>query len=166
MNYLPATLLRIFSLTLLWWILTGGQFRDPVIAAGVILAAAILSLRIQPPQPGTIRWSRWLAFAPWFLKQSILGGFDVAMRALRLPVRIEPVRVRYQPELGESGTLLFMWTVSLLPGTACVHRHDKDLVIHFLQRTDDPELQLDQLRTRIAALFEERERLPGSSGEV
>jgi len=151
--FLPTALFRLFTLALVWWILTGGQQRDLLVATAVILTATAFSLTIWPPRPGTIRLSGWLGFAPWFFKQSVLGGFDVAMRALQFPMRIEPEIIDYQPRLGESGTILFMWTVSLLPGTACVNRCDKGLVIHFLQRTGDPKTQLDQLQSRIAALF-------------
>lgn len=118
-----------------FWLLLIGP--DPVdLAAGLFAAAAATwtSLRLLPPSGGRLRYAALTRLALRFGQGSIMGGVDVARRALsvRLPLRpgfvVYPVRLPPGPARN-----LFCAFTSALPGTlpAGVDEHDA-LVYHCL----------------------------------
>ena len=127
-----------------WLVLTGANASD--LAAGSIAAVAATwaSLRLMPAQQWRLRPIRLAGFVLHFLRQSIVAGTDVALRALdpRLPLR--PGFVVYQARL-PPGTKrdAFCAIMSLLPGTLpCGPADGNGLTIHCLDVTQPVVEQL------------------------
>lgn len=149
-----GVLARILVFSLLWWILTEGG--SPFSALGVlgIGLAVLASFRLLPPRSWPLRPLAVLGFLPYFLWQSLLGGLDVASRAMRLRVDVTPIVITHAFSLkSEASRVLFLWVVSLLPGTAAVDIQGDLARIHALdQRLSDPAV-LRELELRVAAMF-------------
>lgn len=148
-----ALLSRLALFTLLWWILSGGRWSELAVIAVVIFVSAVSSLLLWPV--GSWRWRPLavLAFIPWFLWQSLCGGFDVAWRALQMRPSLQPRVVCMTIDLPENAACLFAWILSLLPGTACVHIEGDRFRIHLLDEVSLPKV--DELRRRVARLLHE-----------
>lgn len=103
---------------LLWIVLTGAATEALAYGAVAAFAAAVLSLKLYPPdRPGVGAWPV-VMFLPRFLVQSVVGGLDVARRALdpRLPVAPGWVELPLASRQVEANVLLG-GVVSILPGT-------------------------------------------------
>jgi multicomponent Na+:H+ antiporter subunit E len=127
-----------------WLVLTGADAGD--LAAGLVatVAATWASLRLMPAQQWDLRPIKLAEFVLHFLRQSIVAGIDVALRALdpRLPLR--PGFVVYPARL-PPGTKLdtFCAIMSLLPGTLpCGPAEGNGLTIHCLDVTQPVVEQL------------------------
>jgi multicomponent Na+:H+ antiporter subunit E len=146
---------RVALLAGLWWILTGGELRSWIFGVPAVAAAAYLSLKLAPAGGG---W-RWTAggvarFVPFFLWQSLSGGVDVAWRAFRPDMPLEPDLIEYEWRLAHAPARVFMaGTVSLLPGTLSAELGDRVLRVHTLVRGPRASEGLERLEERVAALF-------------
>lgn len=145
-------LVRILALSLLWWILTEGKAFSILGLLGIVLAV-LASFLLLPPRSWPLRPLAVVRFLAYFLWQSLLGGLDVALRAMRFRVDVTPTMITHVFSLqSEPARVLFLWVVSLLPGTAAVDIHGDYARIHALdQRLADPAI-LRELEWRIAAL--------------
>ncbi|GAA1809017.1 Na+/H+ antiporter subunit E [Nesterenkonia flava] len=124
MRWLTTGVVRAALVTLLWIFFAG--WNPEYVAYGMvsIAAATALSLWLLPPrEPSRLqRWPLRVWFSAvlfvWFLGQSVAGGVDVAVRALRRPVKIEPAVVVAPLQLPEGHArqraLLMM---NLMPGS-------------------------------------------------
>jgi multicomponent Na+:H+ antiporter subunit E len=127
-----------------WLVLTGADAAD--LAAGSIAAAVATwaSLRLMPVQQWRPRPIKLAGLVLHFLRQSIVAGTDVALRALdpRLPLR--PGFVVYQARLPPGTTRdAFCAIMSLLPGTLpCGPAEGNGLTIHCLDVTQPVVEQL------------------------
>jgi len=148
-----GAVLRIASFVLAWWAFTEGRWDEWGVAIVVIFAAALASFHVLPLR--SWRWSLTglLRFIPYFLQQSVLGGLDVAWRALhpRMPIKtgLEDFNTRLPRELPR---VFLAWTVSLLPGTASVRLVDDQLTVHVLF-DEDFESRMREVEDRIAKIF-------------
>lgn len=159
------------------WVFLAGWTADYALygVLGVIVATAF-SLALLPPRR-QVRVATWpqrawhtLVLIAWFAGKSALGGADVAVRALRRPVDIEPVVVRAPVQLPEGHArqlaLLMMNLMPgslvqrVIPGTAEDDRPgDADagltVELHTLAATLQPAEQWAQLQRRVGAAFGE-----------
>jgi multicomponent Na+:H+ antiporter subunit E len=145
--------LEVFvPLTLLWIALNGFE-RLPIgllaAAAGGALAGALASER-----PYRWRPLRLVGFVGFFLAESFRGGVDVASRALRPEMPIQPAFrwFRHGLPAGQPRTLLVS-ILSLLPGTLSADLVDDGatLVVHTL--TTGASASVERLQARIRWLF-------------
>lgn len=154
-NWTIQTFVLLFSA---WLILDGFQ------AAGLGLftcaVAAALSALLAPDHEHL--WLRWrlIGFLVFFLKESVLGGIDVAWRALHPRTPIDPAFQRYRMTLpeGQPRTLLIS-SISMLPGTlsADLEDHNRTLIVHSLN--PGAEKSIARLERMVTWLFS----LPGTS---
>ncbi|MBK1692939.1 Na+/H+ antiporter subunit E [Ectothiorhodospira mobilis] len=138
----------------LWWALTGGDPGSWMLGVPVAVAAAA-AVFLLPPGPGyRIRPFGAVAFAGYFLLQSVLGGVDVARRALAPRLHLDPGFVQYSVALppGPARTF-FMAVIGLLPGTLSVGVRGARIRVHVLDRGQDVPTQLLRLERRVAALY-------------
>lgn len=135
----------------LWGILTGGQGWLPGLLFS--LAAAVASCSLLAPT----RWSLSGAvrFLPYFAWQSIRGGVDVALRAVRPALPIDPLMVRHALSLDDGSARVFITNVvTLLPGTLSAELEEHELVVHVLNADSWRPATLTDLENRVAMLFD------------
>jgi multicomponent Na+:H+ antiporter subunit E len=153
----PAVALRVLGFAALWWMLTGGAAYGWSVAAVSVGAAAAVSLALAPP--GGRRWSvrGFGAFAIYFLQQSLLGGVDVARRALAPRLRLSPGFVEYPLRLPPGPARSFLLcAINLLPGTLSFQVRGDVACIHVLDTTAPVDARVRTLEGKVAALFGER----------
>ncbi len=91
---------------------------------------------------------------PFFLINSLLGGADVAWRALHPDLPIAPDLLKYLLRLPPGLPRVFMAnTVSLLPGTLSAALDQNILRIHVLDSRRDVLAELEALEQRVARMF-------------
>ena len=133
-----------------WLILSEFSAVDLLVGALAALMATVVSRRLLPPGPWTLRPVVLAGLAVRFLRQSIWAGIDVAWRALdpRLPLR--PGFVNYRPQLPPGPARnAFLTMMSLLPGTLpCGPDEEGALAIHCL---DVSQPVVEQLTAEEAA---------------
>ncbi|MEZ5536268.1 MAG: Na+/H+ antiporter subunit E [Thiolinea sp.] len=149
----------IFTLAMLalWLLLASGDFASLLLGIPFI-ALAWWSYRLQKrvsPQslsfslPGAVR------FLVFFLWESMRGGLDVASRVWRPHIPLAPDFIEYRLIFPEGPVrALFLYTISLLPGTLSVIVDENDrLQVHTLDASGDLQHELARLETRICDLF-------------
>ena len=155
----PATslvLTRAVLATLGWWVLTEGAIDWSWAAVGVptIAASAWVSAALMPP----LGWSwRGLGrFAVFFVRESLLGGIDVARRALdpRMPldphVAREPLRMHT-----DTARVMVANTLGLLPGSLAIEVDADELLVHALDAGMNVDDSIAATQVRVADLIRE-----------
>jgi multicomponent Na+:H+ antiporter subunit E len=148
----PGILRRGLLFAFVWWILVGGEIASWWIGMPAVLLAAAASFALLSPV--TVVWYELFRFVPFFLIRSLLGGVDVAWRALHPSMPITPHLVEYPIQLPSGLPCVFMAnTVSLLPGTLSAELGSECLKVHVLNGRKDVLSELETLEQRVAALF-------------
>ncbi len=141
-------------MALLWLGLNGLDGASWVVGGPAVLVAAWISVKLLPAV--TWRWSACgaLAFAGFFLRESVRGGWDVAWRALSPRLPLAPAIVCHPFHLPPGPSrLFFCGAINLLPGTAVVSIAEAKVCIHVLDASPRVEEELRALERRVAALF-------------
>ena len=149
--------LRFATLVLLWVVLAEGDLGTLWLGFLAVAAATLSSLVLLPPAGrswspvGTVR------FAGFFLRQSVVGGIDVALRALKPGLDLDPALVEYMTQLPKGGArVLFANTISLLPGTLSAEVRDRRLLVHTLAASPELQEELHLTEEAVARLFNVR----------
>lgn len=138
--------------TLLWWMLTDNAGWGFGILA--IAGATVGGLLFRPSHP--VRWSPWGAgrFLGYFLVKSLQGGIDVAWRAFHPALPLQPVWLEYPLRLPSGpARILFVNTISLLPGTLSGDLESDKVIVHVLTRDPGIIHELERLEQRVAHLY-------------
>lgn len=125
---------RALILALMWWALTGGQWGAWWFVLPVLMVATLAPLGLPTP---AATWRLSLAgglqFIPFFLKNSFLGGLDVARRAIAPRLDVQPGLYQHELEVPtESARIFLSHVVSLLPGTLSAELNGTTLTVHAL----------------------------------
>jgi multicomponent Na+:H+ antiporter subunit E len=149
--FVKSGLKRILFLALCWWALTEGSSAW-AFGVPVILIALVSSFLINPsgyrPLYGLPR------FLGFFLWHSLLGGIDVARRALHPKMPLAPAFVDFSLRLtDEAACVLLINTVNLLPGTLVAELDEQRLQVHVLDKGLPILESLRTVEERVAALF-------------
>jgi multicomponent Na+:H+ antiporter subunit E len=157
-----AAVLRVVLFTFIWIALAGPDIDSWVIGVPAILAATWASLALSgrkspdrnrrvPSILGMLR------FIPFFLWESLRGGIDVAARVMTPRPRVDPGMRSYRMRLQSAAArLVFVDSVSLLPGTLSADLQGDLVTVHALDVGDDIERSLQGLERKVADLFDER----------
>jgi multicomponent Na+:H+ antiporter subunit E len=154
-----GALLRRFVLTLvlavlLWWVLAHGQGLSSPLAWLAVLGAALSTLVLPPSRPFRLSPAALPRFAGFFLRASVMGGVDVARRALSPSMPLEPGFVRYTTALPHGAALtFFMAVISLLPGTLSVRLQGRLLTVHVLDTRLPIRESLEALEAHVSRVF-------------
>jgi multicomponent Na+:H+ antiporter subunit E len=153
-SWIQAIAVRTLVFTMIWWILTEGEAMFSlwtVVGTGLSVAVTVL---LWPPESWTLRFWPMIRFVPFFMWHSLLGGMDVAYRALCPGVHVRPRIIAFSFTLQkEIARVFFLWTVSLLPGTAAIG-FEKDVAkVHILDAGLSDMDRLHELERRIAEIF-------------
>jgi multicomponent Na+:H+ antiporter subunit E len=126
-----------------WLILTGADSDDLVVGLLAAGAATWVSLRLMQAGHWHLNPVRFAGLTLHFLYQSISAGFDVAMRALKPDLPLQPGLVVYRTRLPEGVKRnTFCSIMSLLPGTLPCGAVEAGLSIHCLDVTEPVIAQL------------------------
>jgi len=145
--------LRAFALLLLVWVVLDGV-GDLAVALGAAALGAGIAVWLAPKDPARWHLAALPAFLRFFLVESFRGATDVAWRAMRRDLPIDPHLVRYRVALPPGpGRTLLAGVVSLLPGTLTADVTDAGdtLTVHAI--TANPQRAVRALEVRIAALY-------------
>jgi len=138
----------------LWLLIAEGAASSWVIGLPSVAFATWLSLQLSPPARLAVRPGGAIRFVGFFLKESLLGGLDVARRTLAPELRIAPGIKAFDTKLPRGfHQLLFGSCVSLLPGTLSVTLKNDQLRMHLLDQQTDPVRSLRQLELRILEMI-------------
>jgi multicomponent Na+:H+ antiporter subunit E len=153
---LPAISLRLLAFALLWFLI-GGRSSDWLLVAVVLIAATAASCWLWPVAAWRWRLLPLLRFVPYFLRESVAGGIDVARRALSPRMPLRPALIEYPLGLrSEAAQVFFSWAVSLLPGSASVRLEQRRLWVHVLDSEVPLTARLRKLEEHVSALFDDR----------
>lgn len=146
---------RIAAATLAWWVLSEGRSDSWLVGVVAVATAVAASLWLAPPQASVRgRTVAALAFAVFFLTQSLRAGLQVAWLALYPAARITPQRVDVALNLPPGPPrYMLAGTLSLLPGTLSVQLDGSQLVVHALTGHAQALSEIRALEVRIAPLF-------------
>ena len=155
--------LRSVALLITWLVIAEGDVSSLVIGAPLALLAAGLSTALRPQPFARISLPGLARFTAFFAVQSVRGGIDVALRAYRPAMPLDPACVTYPLRLEDTfQRVLFSTIVSLLPGTLSAAFEGDTLVVHALDKTQSVTASLADLERRVAELF--GASLEGASG--
>jgi multicomponent Na+:H+ antiporter subunit E len=140
----------------LWGLLTAGDPASWLVGTPVVLAALAASLWLQPAPILPFHPVGVAKFLSFFLWQSLLGGFRVALLALNPWSQPRPAVLTLSLRLPEeSARILLANTLSLLPGTVSSALSEDAIRLHVLDARQplEQERDLRELETRIARLL-------------
>ncbi len=151
---LRRILRRLAIFCFLWYVLAGSDGLSWVIGVPAVVLVTILSLMLDSPSTVNIRLASLLHFIPFFLYQSFRGGFDVMHRAFSFQQLLDPGLVSYTTILPEgTARILFINTISLLPGTLSAKLQEDQVTIHTLDKGLPIWANIQRLEYQVAALM-------------
>jgi multicomponent Na+:H+ antiporter subunit E len=137
-----------------WWAVAEGRAGGWGVALPTVLLAAALGAGLSPWPAGGVRLLALPRAAAWFAGQALLGGLDVARRALAPSLPLAPGLVELTTRLPEGGArVLLADALSLLPGTLTVELDGDRLVVHALDAGAGLEAELRRVEARVAGLL-------------
>ena len=149
---------RLGALIALWWVLDEGR-TDGWWFGALVIAGALYARTFFPLEAKAWRWSLpgLLRFIPYFLLLSLHGGWDVARRAFRREMLLQPSLFSYAIRLkSPTARIFFTHVISLLPGTLSTDLRDGSLQIHALFGAPQELREATaRLEARVADLFGE-----------
>jgi len=148
------TLPRTALFVLAWIVVSEGDLGSLVMGVPFALLAAVLSTALVPRGMPRIKAAGTLRYLRFFVVQSVLGGIDVAGRALRPSLPLDPGCIWYPIRVtGRPARVLFANTISLLPGTLSARIQGDRLEVHMLDRCDESIDGLVALEDRVGSVF-------------
>jgi multicomponent Na+:H+ antiporter subunit E len=144
----------LILLALLWGGLTGWRLDALVFGLPAVLAGAMVTLILPAAPLWRLSLRGAAAFVLWFAVQSFRGAVDVAWRAFAPGLPLRP-GFRSHPLTLPQGAprILFLNSITLLPGTLSADIKGDEVLIHMLDTRADLAADLAQLEIRIRALF-------------
>ncbi len=137
-----------------WWVLAEGHLHGWLLMGVIFVAGLLTSFAMVPAGAWRIAPLGLLRFVPYFLQQSILGGIDVARRALDPQLPLEPGFIDFPFRLPEGPARpFFAATLSLLPGTVSAEIGSDQIRIHVLDLSGPVRERLRELEEYVAAVF-------------
>jgi multicomponent Na+:H+ antiporter subunit E len=146
---------QVILLAALWALLVEGSAKAPLFGLASVLAAAWLARAIRSRASRRLRLVGLARFVPYYLKSSILGGIDVAQRALSPRPDLDPgfLRMRSRLPRDHGASAFYVGVVSLLPGTLCARVQGEELELHVIDQRLPNIPRLRELESRVADVF-------------
>ena len=147
-------ILPLLLCVLLWFVISRGDNASWIVGLPCVVLAVIAINRLHTRDKWTIRAGLLPGFIVWFLWNSFRGGVDVALRALKPRLSLQPGFLRYPLRIPQGhARLLLINAVSLLPGTLSADIEGDELVLHCLDTGADIIAETDYAEQRVAILF-------------
>ena len=139
---------------LLWIIITSGNLESWLVGVFFVLSATMVSIVLLPANPVYWRTIRIIHFIPFFIWQSLLGGYTVAKLAFAGSLSFQPLTMEYHTRLPDSASRVFFSSVaSLLPGTLVINIDGNRLLVHGIDTSIDVKKDLAKLERQVARIF-------------
>lgn len=145
---------RVGLLGGVWLLLTGAEPKGLVVGLVAVPVATWLSLRLIPARRPMRVW-RLALHLPSFVAGSVLGGLDVARRALAAHMPLRPGWVEAPARLPDGGRVLMGGELSLMPGTLAAGMRGDRLLVHLLDTRAGFERAIPREEAVIAAMLRE-----------
>jgi multicomponent Na+:H+ antiporter subunit E len=147
-------ILRGAVFTGLWWAFNLDDPDSWLIGIPTVILAVLLSLAVLPASDWRLRPIPVLRFILYFLRNSALSSVDVALRALRPDMPLNPGIVEYRMRLTQETALSIVAnTTSLLPGTLSADIRDGVLIVHALDIDGPVIAELRHLEKLVAGMY-------------
>jgi multicomponent Na+:H+ antiporter subunit E len=149
------SLIRLAMLAGVWLVMTEGIGGSWLVGLPVIiLVVMFLSDEQTDGHRPSISMAGAAAYLPFFLRQSVRSGFDVALRAFRPDMGLQPGLLSYPLGLPAGPARhLFVNSITLMPGTLSVLVQGDTVLVHALDERMPVRLELARLETRVGAVF-------------
>lgn len=163
MNLVRACIFRGLIFASVWWVLTEGAVNSWSVGLPSTIVATLSSLLLLPPCSWSIRGIA--RFLPFFLWHSLRGGSDVAWRAFRPDLPIDPEIFDYDLRLAPGRPRVFLVKIlNLLPGTLSAAVSADTMQVHALTRGKNLVTELKAVELAVARIF--AISLPDDSGDA
>lgn len=142
---------RFTLLFALWLVLTLNE--PSALLVGVLAAAisSVISMKLLPPGRRQVRLATVARLAPGFAWASLLGGLDVARRALHPRLPLNPKWIAYPVRLPPGAARVSLGSeLSLMPGTLAAGGRGNTLYVHCLDSGQAVEQQIKEEEKRVA----------------
>lgn len=138
----------------LWWILAEGHLDGWLLGGIAVAAATWASIALWPPAAHRVHLFALPGFLAFFLANSVRGGWQVALMALRGRRALQPAFLELPLNLPAGAPRILLTNVlGLMPGTVGVELTDDRLRLHVLHQDLPVVAEARALERRIAALF-------------
>jgi multicomponent Na+:H+ antiporter subunit E len=146
--------LRALLFASLWWVLAEGRIDGWLLGSVAVVAATWASVALWPPAAHGMRLAALPGFLAFFLVNSVRGGWQVALMALRGRTALEPAFLELPLNLPAGAPQILLTNVlGLMPGTVGVELADDRLRLHVLHQGLPVVAEARALERRIAVLF-------------
>jgi multicomponent Na+:H+ antiporter subunit E len=146
--WLTTLAVRLAAGTAGWLALTG-EFGSMRYGIPVVAALVAMSLLLLPPRPRLPLW-RVPLLLPWLFWESLRGGVDVALRAARPNMPLEPALIDIP--LGDTDRrmrIALAYVLTLLPGTLAAKVGRDRIELHVIDRGMPTQQMARRLRRRL-----------------
>lgn len=143
---------RLALLGVLWIVLAGTDAKALAVGLVSVPVAVWLSMRLLPGPRHLVLW-RLLRHLPSFVGGSLLGGIDVARRALSPRMPLAPGWVEVPARLPDGGRVALGAELSLMPGTLAAGVRGDRLLIHLLDTEAGFEKAIPREEAAIASMI-------------
>lgn len=143
---------RSLWLGTVWLVLTGAEVKGLAVGAVAVPVATWLSLRLMPAQRPMRVW-RLALHLPAFVGGSLMGGLDVARRALAAHRPLKPGWVEVPARLSDGARVMLGAELSLMPGTLAAGMREDRLLVHLLDTEAGIERAIRREEAAIAAMM-------------
>ncbi|MDP2238876.1 MAG: Na+/H+ antiporter subunit E [Burkholderiales bacterium] len=152
-----ALLRRGILFALLWWILSEGRAGSWGLGAIAVAVALWASVRLLLPASGRISVAGLFAFMGYFIWNSVRGGAQVALIALRGRQALQPDMLEMQLSLRSGAArILMVNALGLMPGSLGVRLEGDRLRLHVLDARMPIAVAVRALEARIEVIFREQ----------
>jgi len=138
----------------LWLLLNEGDLSSLIVGVPAALIGVALSRGLPAAARSRVSARGLLEFIVYFLWQAVVGGWDVARRALGPRSQVQPGFVAYCMSLPEGlPRAVFLNTLSLLPGTLSTDVQGVKMHMHVIDVDAHSPEHIKELEDRVARLF-------------
>ena len=149
-----TVVLRALLFAWLWWVLAEGRREAWWLGAAGVAAATWASLVLAPPGRRRLSLPGLARFLGFFLLNSLRGGAQVALLALRPGPGFRPAMLEWPLSLPAGAPrVLMLNTLGLMPGTLGVRLDGARLKLHVLDARLPVAEEVRVLEAHIARLF-------------
>jgi multicomponent Na+:H+ antiporter subunit E len=154
MSLIRIPWLRVLLFACVWLILAEGRLDGWLLGGVAVIAATWTSVALWPPLAHGVRLAVLPGFLAFFFANSVRGGWQVALMALRGRRALQPAVLDLPLNLPAGAPRILLTTVlGLMPGTVGIELADDRLRLHVLHQGLPVVAEARALERRIAALF-------------